>query len=146
MKRCSRRLHAGPEELEDRAGATSIGCQSGREHVVDASSLEDPVAVATTAADVGLGTGFTNRGAPDNSVQFDDPENMTNCGAVRMSRVTTSGLWTAATQGLLPRLPIPSVSFALDWAHGDGSPRKFIQTNVAPCTWSRRSCSSPSCA
>ena len=69
--------------------------------------------------------------APDNGFHLDDGDNITRHGPVRMQRFSLEGLRQAWEQSFLPRRPLPSLTFAVDWWRGGGQPRAFQRTNVA---------------
>jgi len=67
----------------------------------------------------------------ENSFHFDDHLNITDHGPIKITELSTTALWNAATNGMLPRRVIPNFTFAIDWWRGNGSPRQFLQTNIA---------------
>ena len=69
--------------------------------------------------------------APDNGFHLDDSDNITRHGPVRMQRFSLEGLRQAWEKPFLPRRPLPSLTFAVDWWRGGGQPRAFQWTNVA---------------
>ncbi|MDH3466578.1 MAG: tetratricopeptide repeat protein, partial [Gammaproteobacteria bacterium] len=47
-----------------------------------------------------------------------------------MTELTRGNLVDAGRNAFLPRRPLPSITFAIDWWRGDGSPRAFQYTNL----------------
>ena len=74
---------------------------------------------------------ITYREAPNNDFHFDDSDNIYRHPPVMMAELTAGNLIDAGQKAFLPRRPLPSVTFAIDWWRGDGSPRAFQWTNLA---------------
>jgi Tfp pilus assembly protein PilF len=69
--------------------------------------------------------------APENSFHFDDSPNITEHAPIRISTLTFGNLINAGENAFLSRRPVASITFAIDWFRGDGSPRAFLWTNIA---------------
>ncbi|MDH3848650.1 MAG: tetratricopeptide repeat protein, partial [Gammaproteobacteria bacterium] len=48
-----------------------------------------------------------------------------------IERLTAESVLNAGRESFLPSRPLPSMTFAVDWWRGNGSPKAFQQTNVA---------------
>jgi hypothetical protein len=48
-----------------------------------------------------------------------------------LERLTAENVLNAGREAFLPSRPLPSMTFAIDWWRGNGSPQAFQQTNVA---------------
>jgi len=68
--------------------------------------------------------------AIDNGFHLDDGDSITENPAVRIARLDMTALAAAWHGATLERRPLPSVTFAVDWWRGTGSPRPFQFTNV----------------
>lgn len=69
--------------------------------------------------------------APQNGFHLDDSQNIFRYPPVMVTDLTVSNVVDAGRNALLPRRPLPSMTFAIDWARGGGTARAFQQTNVA---------------
>jgi hypothetical protein len=74
---------------------------------------------------------ITYRDAPNNGFHFDDSDNIYRHPPVMITELTVETVVNAGREAWLPRRPLPSVTFAIDWWRGDGSPRAFQWTNLA---------------
>lgn len=74
---------------------------------------------------------FAYRGIGLNSFHFDDWSNIVDNASVQMTQFSLKGLLDAARGSFLPHRPIPSISFAIDWWRGNGTPAPFLFTNLA---------------
>ena len=74
---------------------------------------------------------ITYRDAPENGFHFDDSRNIYRYPPVMVTELTATNVIDAGRSALLSTRPLPSMSFAIDWARGAGSARPFQQTNIA---------------
>lgn len=79
---------------------------------------------------VGL-VAFAYRDAPKNVFHFDDGLNISRHPPIMIERLTAESVLNAGRESFLPSRPLPSMTFAVDWWRGNGSPKAFQQTNVA---------------
>jgi hypothetical protein len=79
---------------------------------------------------VGL-VAFAYRDAPKNVFHFDDGLNISRHPPIMIERLTAESVLNAGRESFLPSRPLPSMTFAIDWWRGNGSPKAFQQTNVA---------------
>ncbi len=70
------------------------------------------------------------REAPNNVFHLDDGYNIVRHPPVMMTELTADKLIDAGRNAYLPSRPLPSMTFAIDWWRGGGSPRQFQWTNL----------------
>jgi Flp pilus assembly protein TadD len=73
---------------------------------------------------------LTYREAPNNSFHFDDQKNIYRYPPVMMSEFSVDNVIEAGFDARLKRRVLPSMTFAVDWWRGGGTPRSFQITNV----------------
>ncbi|HJV25446.1 MAG TPA: tetratricopeptide repeat protein [Aromatoleum sp.] len=71
------------------------------------------------------------RGIESNGFHYDDWPNILNHAPVQMEHFSLEGLLHAAGNANLARRPVASLTFAIDWWRGEGSPAAFLVTNLA---------------
>lgn len=74
---------------------------------------------------------FAYRDIGLNGFHFDDWPNIFDNASVQMTQFSLKGLLDAARGSFLPHRPVPSISFAIDWWRGNGTPAPFLLTNLA---------------
>jgi protein O-mannosyl-transferase len=74
--------------------------------------------------------GIAFQDVPDSGFHFDDQRNIVNNKPTRLQTFSLDGVWQAGVHAMLPKRPLPGMSFALDWLRGDGNPRPFLWTNL----------------
>jgi hypothetical protein len=74
---------------------------------------------------------ITYRDAPENGFHLDDSRNIFRYPPVMVTELNVVNVVDAGRNALLPTRPLPSMTFAIDWARGGGSARPFQQTNIA---------------
>jgi tetratricopeptide (TPR) repeat protein len=77
-----------------------------------------------------LGALVVYQGVPDNGFHFDDKRNIVRHEPTRAPDLRPTTLLRAWQDHAHPRRPLASVTFAVDWARGGGSPRTFLWTNL----------------
>jgi hypothetical protein len=70
------------------------------------------------------------REAPNNVFHLDDGYNIVRHQPVMMTQLTAGTLIDAGRSAYLSTRPLPSMTFAIDWWRGGGSPRHFQWTNL----------------
>jgi Flp pilus assembly protein TadD len=73
----------------------------------------------------------TYHDAPQNGFHLDDGRNIHRYPPVMVNELTIDNVIDAGRNAMLPTRPLPSVTFAIDWARGGGSARPFQWTNIA---------------
>lgn len=68
--------------------------------------------------------------APGNDFHFDDRDNIVEHKPVHMEQFSMAGLLTAWQQPFLAGRPLASLTFAVDWWRGGGTPQPFLWTNL----------------
>jgi len=68
--------------------------------------------------------------APANDFHFDDRDSITERASVRIDQLNLDSVLHAGRDAFLPRRPLPSMTFAVDWWRGGGDPAPFIWTNL----------------
>ena len=69
--------------------------------------------------------------APQNGFHLDDGRNIHRYPPVMVTELSAANVFDAGRNALLKTRPLPSMTFAVDWARGGGSARSFQQTNIA---------------
>jgi hypothetical protein len=74
---------------------------------------------------------FTYREAPENGFHLDDSRNIYRYPPVMVNELTAGNVIAAGRNALISTRPLPSMTFAIDWARGGGDARPFQWTNIA---------------
>ncbi len=69
-------------------------------------------------------------GTRHNGFHFDDGPSITSCRAIRIDRLSVDTIAGAFRGSFLPFRNVASVTFAVDWYRGRGTPAPFLQTNL----------------
>jgi hypothetical protein len=73
---------------------------------------------------------FTYLDARHNVFHLDDGQNIFRFPPVMMTEFSARNILDAGRNALLPTRPLPSMTFAINWWQGGGSPRPFQLTNI----------------
>jgi Flp pilus assembly protein TadD len=73
---------------------------------------------------------FTYLDARHNVFHLDDRRNIFRYPPVMMTEFSVERILDAGREALLPTRPLPSMTFAINWWQGGGSPRPFQVTNI----------------
>jgi tetratricopeptide (TPR) repeat protein len=91
---------------------------------------DTPLAQLVAAIVLSAALMLAYRGIELNGFHFDDWPNILNNASVQMTQFSLGGLLDAAGGAYLARRPVASISFALDWWRGGGTPAAFLVTNL----------------
>lgn len=69
-------------------------------------------------------------GISQNGFHFDDWPNILDNASIRMQEFSFAALLDAARNAYLAHRPVASISFAIDWWRGNGSPVSFLSVNL----------------
>jgi hypothetical protein len=73
---------------------------------------------------------FSYHDAPKNGFHLDDRSNIYRYAPVMMTSLSIENILDAGRNAFLPRRPLPSMTFAVDWWRGSGDARPFQWTNI----------------
>lgn len=85
---------------------------------------------ALAALVLAIATAIAYHGVDQNAFHFDDWPNIVDNASQHMKRFGLDALLEAVRGAFLPRRPVASLSFAVDWWRGGGAPGAFLTTNL----------------
>ncbi|MBD5804894.1 Tetratricopeptide repeat protein [Azoarcus sp. Aa7] len=85
---------------------------------------------AIAALLLAIATVLAYHGIDQNAFHFDDWPNIVDNASLHMKQFDLDGLLESVRGAFLPRRPVASVSFAVDWWRGGGAPGAFLTTNL----------------
>ncbi|MCC4114271.1 tetratricopeptide repeat protein [Aromatoleum toluclasticum] len=77
-----------------------------------------------------IATVLAYHGIDQNAFHFDDWPNIVDNASLHMKQFGVDGLLAAVQGAYLPRRPVATLSFAVDWWRGGGAPGAFLTTNL----------------